>query len=270
MRFRSWVWDQVYDWYFFTSSNSTTLDTCKSIWQCLETVSYTKFFPQVGSAEFMAPEVVDLFVGEANYYNKRCDLWSLGVIAYILLCGYPPFSGNCDEDCGWNRGENCRTCQELLFESIQDGRFSFSVTQWHKLTKLFYILGKFGFPEAEWCEVSEEAKDLIRNLLVKEACNRLSAEAVLNHKWITMCEDEPEDQEKLERRKKVLRTPGNIRRWVFFLWLRRVIEQTEMTTFIDWRTWLTIYGIIWRFFSGDLWRTLLIDRNDWQAGMIEI
>lgn len=70
----------------------------------------------------MAPEVVDLFVGEANYYDKRCDLWSLGVIAYILLCGYPPFSGNCQQDCGWNRGENCRTCQELLFESIQEGK----------------------------------------------------------------------------------------------------------------------------------------------------
>lgn len=69
----------------------------------------------------MAPEVVELFVGEANYYDKRCDLWSLGVIAYILLCGYPPFSGNCQQDCGWNRGENCRSCQELLFESIQTG-----------------------------------------------------------------------------------------------------------------------------------------------------
>lgn len=71
----------------------------------------------------MAPEVVDLFVGEANFYDKRCDLWSLGVIAYILLCGYPPFSGNCQQDCGWNRGENCRQCQELLFESIQDGEW---------------------------------------------------------------------------------------------------------------------------------------------------
>lgn len=70
----------------------------------------------------MAPEVVELFVGEANYYDKRCDLWSLGVIAYILLCGYPPFSGNCQQECGWNRGENCRSCQELLFESIQTGK----------------------------------------------------------------------------------------------------------------------------------------------------
>ncbi|XP_054731474.1 probable serine/threonine-protein kinase DDB_G0280133 isoform X1 [Anastrepha obliqua] len=147
----------------------------------------------VGSAEFMAPEVVELFVGEANYYDKRCDLWSLGVIAYILLCGYPPFSGNCEKDCGWNRGENCRTCQELLFESIQEGRFS--------------------FPDTEWRDVSEEAKDLIRGLLVKEAPKRLSAEAVLNHPWIKFSEEgSPTDSKKMENRRKALRTPGNIRR----------------------------------------------------------
>lgn len=72
----------------------------------------------VGSAEFMAPEVVEAFVGEANSYDKRCDLWSLGVIMYILLCGYPPFYGNCGMDCGWERGDNCNSCQvrrNLLF-----------------------------------------------------------------------------------------------------------------------------------------------------------
>lgn len=80
------------------------------------------FFLKVGSAEFMAPEVVDLFVGEReSSYDKRCDLWSMGVIAYILLSGYPPFSGNCEDECGWNRGENCQRCQELLFESIREG-----------------------------------------------------------------------------------------------------------------------------------------------------
>ncbi|XP_053682220.1 probable serine/threonine-protein kinase pXi [Sabethes cyaneus] len=152
----------------------------------------------VGSAEFMAPEVVDLFVGESNYYDKRCDLWSLGVIAYILLCGYPPFSGNCEQDCGWNRGENCRTCQELLFESIQEGRFS--------------------FPENEWVDVSEEAKDLIRGLLVKEAPKRLSAGAVLNHPWIKItdegdCIDGVNSAAiKEKQRRRVLKTPGIIRR----------------------------------------------------------
>ncbi|KAM8704363.1 hypothetical protein ACLKA7_008897 [Drosophila subpalustris] len=145
----------------------------------------------VGSAEFMAPEVVDLFVGDSNYYDKRCDLWSLGIIAYILLCGYPPFSGNCGEDCGWNRGENCRTCQELLFESIQEGSFS--------------------FPEAEWHDVSDEAKNLICRLLVKEASKRLSAEAVLNHNWIRMCEQEPPASKQAPRHK-ALQTPNNIRR----------------------------------------------------------
>ena len=49
----------------------------------------------VGSAEFMAPEVVDAFVGESLRYDKRCDMWSLGVIVYIMLCGYPPFYGEC-------------------------------------------------------------------------------------------------------------------------------------------------------------------------------
>ncbi|XP_055586065.1 serine/threonine-protein kinase DDB_G0283821 [Uranotaenia lowii] len=152
----------------------------------------------VGSAEFMAPEVVDLFVGESNYYDKRCDLWSLGVIAYILLCGYPPFSGNCEEDCGWNRGENCRTCQELLFESIQEGRFS--------------------FPENDWIDVSEEAKDLICGLLVKEAPKRLSATAVLDHPWIKItdeidCIDGVNSEAiKEKQRRRVLKTPGIIRR----------------------------------------------------------
>uniref|UniRef100_A0A1Q3G1Z8 non-specific serine/threonine protein kinase n=1 Tax=Culex tarsalis TaxID=7177 RepID=A0A1Q3G1Z8_CULTA len=152
----------------------------------------------VGSAEFMAPEVVDLFVGESNYYDKRCDLWSLGVIAYILLCGYPPFSGNCEQDCGWNRGENCRTCQELLFESIQEGRFS--------------------FPDNDWIDVSEEAKDLIRGLLVKEAPKRLSAAAVLNHPWIKITDEGDcvdgvnSDAIKEKQRRRVLKTPGIIRR----------------------------------------------------------
>ena len=61
-------------------------------------ISTPALLTPVGSAEFMAPEVVEAFMDDSERdlaYDKRCDLWSLGIIMYILLCGYPPFSGNC-------------------------------------------------------------------------------------------------------------------------------------------------------------------------------
>ncbi|XP_053325625.1 MAP kinase-interacting serine/threonine-protein kinase 1 [Spea bombifrons] len=117
-----------------------------------------------GSAEYMAPEVVEVFTEEANFYDKRCDLWSLGVILYIMLSGYPPFVGNCGTDCGWDRGEVCRVCQNKLFESIQ--------------------VGKYEFPEKDWLRISNQAKDLISKLLVRDANERLSAAQVLQHPWV--------------------------------------------------------------------------------------
>jgi len=130
----------------------------------------------VGSLEYMAPEVVNTFL-EDDYddydeefdddslsYNKKCDLWSLGVIAYILLCGYAPFQGNCGYDCGWERGETCTKCQELLFSNIKQCRLT--------------------FPEEHWAGISCQAKDLIMRLLVKDSVVRLTAEEVLSHPWI--------------------------------------------------------------------------------------
>ncbi|XP_063637140.1 MAP kinase-interacting serine/threonine-protein kinase 1 isoform X5 [Pan troglodytes] len=117
-----------------------------------------------GSAEYMAPEVVEVFTDQATFYDKRCDLWSLGVVLYIMLSGYPPFVGHCGADCGWDRGEVCRVCQNKLFESIQEG--------------------KYEFPDKDWAHISSEAKDLISKLLVRDAKQRLSAAQVLQHPWV--------------------------------------------------------------------------------------
>merc|ERR1711878_257388 len=121
----------------------------------------------VGSAEFMAPEIVEAFIEDTEEdfkYDKRCDLWSLGVMMYILLSGYPPFSGACGQQCAWAAGGQCDRCQLNLFTNIQQG--------------------KFEFHPAEWSSVSRPAKDLIRRLLVKDAKKRLSARDVLNHEWL--------------------------------------------------------------------------------------
>merc|ERR1719369_153171 len=121
----------------------------------------------VGSAEFMAPEIVEAFIEDNERdlkYDKRCDLWSLGVMLYILLCGYPPFSGHCGVECGWKEGGECKFCQLNLFYNIQKG--------------------KFQFPRKDWAKISPQAKDLISKLLVKTAKNRISAEDVLVHPWL--------------------------------------------------------------------------------------
>jgi len=124
-------------------------------------------FTPVGSAEFMAPEIVEAFIEDTEedlQYDKRCDLWSLGVMMYIMLCGYPPFTGSCEYECGWSQGGSCEACQNNLFRNIQ--------------------LGFYEFHPREWNSISLEAKDLINQLLVKDAKKRLSAKSMLSHPWL--------------------------------------------------------------------------------------
>lgn len=118
----------------------------------------------VGSAEYLAPEVVEAFINDMSY-DKRCDLWSLGVIVYIMLSGKCPFTGKCGVDCGWDKGQECHDCQQYLFDRIQEGVYD--------------------FPSADWDHVSEDAKDLIRHLLEHDVTMRYSAADVLRHSWIT-------------------------------------------------------------------------------------
>jgi MAP kinase interacting serine/threonine kinase len=153
----------------FDLGSGIHLDTERS-----NVVTTPKLLSPVGSADFMAPEVVNAWLYRGWSYDKRCDLWSLGIILYILLCGYRPFFASCGKKCGFAEGKACDDCQELLFKCIQDGVYS--------------------FPEDEWGEISDEARDLVQHLLVRDPHQRYTADQVLAHPWISLQASLPQSQ----------------------------------------------------------------------------
>uniref|UniRef100_A0A7S4QMT2 Calcium-dependent protein kinase 1 n=1 Tax=Alexandrium monilatum TaxID=311494 RepID=A0A7S4QMT2_9DINO len=98
---------------------------------------------KAGTPYYVAPQVL------AGKYDHMSDLWSCGVIMYVMLCGYPPFYGETDAD---------------VLAKVR--------------------LGNFSFNAADWKNVSEDAKNLIRMLLKMNPRDRYSAEQALNHEWI--------------------------------------------------------------------------------------
>jgi len=120
----------------------------------------------VGSAEFMAPEVVAAFTAcddQRVKYDQSCDVWSLGVITYSLLCGKAPFEGSCGNDCGWDQGGSCDECMDSLFHAIQQCSLK--------------------FPQSEWSTISPEAKSLISRCLAKDPSRRPTPDQILSHDW---------------------------------------------------------------------------------------
>ncbi|KAF6168112.1 hypothetical protein GIB67_011497 [Kingdonia uniflora] len=97
----------------------------------------------VGSAYYVAPEVL------RRSYGKEIDIWSAGVILYILLSGVPPF---------WAETENG------IFDAI--------------------IEGEIDFESPPWPSISNSAKDLVRKMLTKDPKKRITSAEVLAHPWI--------------------------------------------------------------------------------------
>jgi len=95
---------------------------------------------QIGTPYYIAPEVLK------KRYGKECDIWSAGVIVFILLSGIPPFNGVTDAE---------------IMASIRKGKFSFSNKVWNS--------------------VSAEAKDFITQLLTLDVAKRPTAEQALQH-----------------------------------------------------------------------------------------
>ncbi|KAJ7966913.1 putative Calcium-dependent protein kinase [Quillaja saponaria] len=114
----------------------------------------------VGSAYYVAPEVL------YRNYGKEIDVWSAGIILYILLSGVPPF---------WAETE------KGIFAGILDG--------------------KLDLESSPWPSISTAAKDLIRKMLERDPKRRITAAAALEHPWIKEGEasDKPIDSAVLSR-----------------------------------------------------------------------
>uniref|UniRef100_A0A8I6WK80 Protein kinase domain-containing protein n=1 Tax=Hordeum vulgare subsp. vulgare TaxID=112509 RepID=A0A8I6WK80_HORVV len=101
----------------------------------------------VGTPYYVAPEVVS-----GTEYVEKVDVWSAGVVLYMMLSGAVPFYG--------------ATAPEI-FEAV--------------------LRGNLRFPPRAFAGVLPEAKDLMRRVLCKDVSRRLSAEQVLRHPWIASC-----------------------------------------------------------------------------------
>ncbi|KAG5252971.1 calcium-dependent protein [Salix suchowensis] len=122
------------------------------------------FTDVVGSPYYVAPEVL------RKLYGPKCDVWSAGVIVYILLSGVPPF---------WDESE------QGIFEQV--------------------LKGELDFESEPWPNISESAKDLVRKMLARDPKKRLTAHEVLCHPWVKMegvALDTPLDSAVLSRLKK--------------------------------------------------------------------
>ena len=97
-----------------------------------------------GSPWYVAPEILT-----GIRYESSVDMWSIGVITYILLCGYPPFRDN---------------NQPRLFAKIRDVQYEFDSPYWD--------------------DISDEAKNFVSSLLQGDPKNRMTAAKALQHEWL--------------------------------------------------------------------------------------
>jgi calcium-dependent protein kinase len=103
----------------------------------------SKLNHKFGTPYYTAPEVL------TGQYDEKCDVWSCGVILYVMLCGYPPFSGSTDQ---------------AILKKVRKATFT--------------------FPDKEWSMISYDAKDLIVRMLDKDPERRLAASEAYQSNWI--------------------------------------------------------------------------------------
>jgi serine/threonine protein kinase len=102
------------------------------------------YFLLLRKPSYVAPEIL-----KNAPYDQSCDMWSVGVILYVMLCGYLPFA---------------EETQERMFERVKQG--------------------DWGFDLEDWSDISKDAKDLISSMLVTNPDARISAASALRSTWI--------------------------------------------------------------------------------------
>ena len=107
----------------------------------------------LGSPLYMPPEIV-----MKQKYDAKVDVWSAGVVSFILLSGKPPFMGESKEE---------------VYKAIRETEHAYT-TQ-------------------EWSQISDDAKDFLRICLDKNPETRPSAEALLNHPWLAQADPSKEN-----------------------------------------------------------------------------
>ncbi|XP_030590784.1 serine/threonine-protein kinase DCLK2 isoform X2 [Archocentrus centrarchus] len=113
----------------------------------LATVVEGPLYTVCGTPTYVAPEII-----AESGYGLKVDIWAAGVITYILLCGFPPF-----------RSDNNQ--QEDLFDQI--------------------LRGRLDFPSPYWDNITDSAKELIGKMLQVNSEARYTAQDILSHPWVT-------------------------------------------------------------------------------------
>ena len=97
----------------------------------------------VGTCTYIAPEVL------RRRYDRRCDHWSLGVVAYVMMCGYPPFVGDTNEE---------------VCDAVRKGRYRFDPRHWKSASK--------------------DAKGFVQRLLKVNVKSRMGGKTAMEHPFI--------------------------------------------------------------------------------------
>ena len=109
--------------------------------------------PRCGTPSYVAPEILEN--SRHRKYTRAVDVWSLGVVLYICLCGFPPFSDEL-----WSEEHPYNLAQQIK-------------------------MGRFDYPSPYWDSIGDPALDLIDRMLTVDIGRRITIDECLEHPWIT-------------------------------------------------------------------------------------